>query len=495
MSATSTTTHYSDLTNDKVSEISPSGSSTTEVTQLTDSVNNSTPSSRTETINNMNETAVTDKGLNTETTFYTKATAITGQNIVTDESNTTRVEINSTFSVTTDAAATNSKFTSENVTKNGDLFSTQHSESASEFTTTAVHTGETSVTRDPSTAVSVISPKSNATTHPESTVTETVMISSTVTSEAATLSDKTSEKPEITSSVPEVSKESSTGTKKFSNIPDETSSETEITSHSTTIIVETSGDTKIISLPTTVQGKNSTETISPRETTLEKEVTTDIETISSSPIVSNETEIISTHILTKLETTPFSLTEINSEEIPTISNGDTFSQTEIIENSSTTMSNRETTTESSSSEDTVSTKDEKSHSIMPETTTTKGISDNETIIFECPKRFGLYPDPQSCFKFYHCSHWIAYHKRCPSNLHFNPVLQVCDWPYRAGCENTATGGNNRSLRSLVNIQWRSENKWYLDIMRFYRPSVAISGFTVVHGLLGMLLLLRTSLHK
>lgn len=55
--------------------------------------------------------------------------------------------------------------------------------------------------------------------------------------------------------------------------------------------------------------------------------------------------------------------------------------------------------------------------------------------FVCTSRFGLFPDPRSCFRFYHCSHWVPYHKWCPSNLHFNPILKVCDWPYRAGCDN------------------------------------------------------------
>ncbi|PRD27238.1 UNVERIFIED_CONTAM: hypothetical protein NCL1_35924 [Trichonephila clavipes] len=53
--------------------------------------------------------------------------------------------------------------------------------------------------------------------------------------------------------------------------------------------------------------------------------------------------------------------------------------------------------------------------------------------FLCPSRFGLFPDPENCFRFYHCSHWKPHHKWCPSGLNFNPELQVCDWPYRAGC--------------------------------------------------------------
>lgn len=75
------------------------------------------------------------------------------------------------------------------------------------------------------------------------------------------------------------------------------------------------------------------------------------------------------------------------------------------------------------------------------TNSTFGTTKNDIIVstesptseFLCPARFGLYADPKSCKRFYHCSHWKPYHKWCPSDLHFNPKLRVCDWPYRAGC--------------------------------------------------------------
>ena len=36
--------------------------------------------------------------------------------------------------------------------------------------------------------------------------------------------------------------------------------------------------------------------------------------------------------------------------------------------------------------------------------------------------------------FCHCDWGVAYYKDCPAGLHFNPVLQVCDWPQDAGCK-------------------------------------------------------------
>ncbi|XP_036362565.1 protein jagged-1b-like isoform X3 [Octopus sinensis] len=53
--------------------------------------------------------------------------------------------------------------------------------------------------------------------------------------------------------------------------------------------------------------------------------------------------------------------------------------------------------------------------------------------FKCPEPSGLFPDPQSCRHFYQCDWSIAYRKDCPGNLHFNKVLKVCDWQYRADC--------------------------------------------------------------
>ncbi|XP_077495549.1 uncharacterized protein LOC144106577 isoform X2 [Amblyomma americanum] len=54
--------------------------------------------------------------------------------------------------------------------------------------------------------------------------------------------------------------------------------------------------------------------------------------------------------------------------------------------------------------------------------------------FRCPEPNGLFPDADDCRRFYHCSNDQPHHKWCPGDLHFNPRLLVCDWPYAAGCE-------------------------------------------------------------
>lgn len=44
----------------------------------------------------------------------------------------------------------------------------------------------------------------------------------------------------------------------------------------------------------------------------------------------------------------------------------------------------------------------------------------------------LYADPDDPGSFYQCSWGTAYLHKCPSILHFNPTLLVCDWPQDAG---------------------------------------------------------------
>ncbi|MGW0572971.1 carbohydrate-binding module family 14 protein [Streptomyces tauricus] len=55
-----------------------------------------------------------------------------------------------------------------------------------------------------------------------------------------------------------------------------------------------------------------------------------------------------------------------------------------------------------------------------------------TDVVECENEGDLLPNPDDAGSFFHCSHGVAYLKDCPSILHFNPVLKVCDWPENAG---------------------------------------------------------------
>ena len=50
------------------------------------------------------------------------------------------------------------------------------------------------------------------------------------------------------------------------------------------------------------------------------------------------------------------------------------------------------------------------------------------------KATGLYADPKECESFYQCANGITYWKHCPKGLHFNPKIQVCDYPQSANCK-------------------------------------------------------------
>ncbi|KAJ8925726.1 hypothetical protein NQ315_009574 [Exocentrus adspersus] len=55
----------------------------------------------------------------------------------------------------------------------------------------------------------------------------------------------------------------------------------------------------------------------------------------------------------------------------------------------------------------------------------------------CPPRDGRSPTffehKRNCNLYYECSNGRPYLMHCPTGLHFNKRLNVCDYPYRAGC--------------------------------------------------------------
>lgn len=56
----------------------------------------------------------------------------------------------------------------------------------------------------------------------------------------------------------------------------------------------------------------------------------------------------------------------------------------------------------------------------------------------CPPENGefavLLANPDNCRAFCKCDWGNAYYHECPSELHFNAELGVCDWPENAGCQ-------------------------------------------------------------
>ncbi|XP_014601015.1 PREDICTED: uncharacterized protein LOC106785245 isoform X2 [Polistes canadensis] len=50
---------------------------------------------------------------------------------------------------------------------------------------------------------------------------------------------------------------------------------------------------------------------------------------------------------------------------------------------------------------------------------------------ECPEDFtGLLPHPENCRKFLQCANGITYVMDCGPGTAFNPLISVCDWPYK-----------------------------------------------------------------
>jgi len=44
-----------------------------------------------------------------------------------------------------------------------------------------------------------------------------------------------------------------------------------------------------------------------------------------------------------------------------------------------------------------------------------------------------FPHPNDCHYFFHCKNGVAHCYMCPAGLHWNTVLDTCDYPYNAGC--------------------------------------------------------------
>ncbi|MGW0394028.1 carbohydrate-binding module family 14 protein [Streptomyces sp. NPDC003042] len=64
---------------------------------------------------------------------------------------------------------------------------------------------------------------------------------------------------------------------------------------------------------------------------------------------------------------------------------------------------------------------------------------------DCENEDDLFAHPDEPEYYYHCSHGVAYLKKCSGILHFNPILQICDWPEHAG--NPAAWRNPGAERS------------------------------------------------
>ncbi|CAH1111373.1 unnamed protein product [Psylliodes chrysocephalus] len=193
----------------------------------------------------------------------------------------------------------------------------------------------------------------------------------------------------------------------------------------------------VIEIATECSGESST---TDQESTTEDSTTEDSTTEDSTTEDSTTEDSTTEHSTTEDSSTEDSTTEDSTTEDS--STEDTTTEDSTTEDSTTEDSTTEestTTTTAKSSTPKVTTTE---RTTTPKAeTTTPNICVQAGII--CPavdgpdSVYGALPD---CTKFCQCSNGVPIVHKCPAELHFNPLLNVCDWPSNAGC----TGGTTQS---------------------------------------------------
>ncbi|CAG5005275.1 unnamed protein product [Parnassius apollo] len=82
----------------------------------------------------------------------------------------------------------------------------------------------------------------------------------------------------------------------------------------------------------------------------------------------------------------------------------------------------------------------------------------------CPADFDIHkllPHESDCTKFFYCVRGEKVERSCPEGLHFNPTVEVCDWPEAAACEN---GNYNKCKNGCNVLPWSHET----DCDKFWR---------------------------
>ncbi|XP_060521021.1 mucin-2-like isoform X2 [Cylas formicarius] len=233
-----------------------------------------------------------------------------------------------------------------------------------------------------------------------------------------------------------------------------TSSQTKVTEAVTTTSVGGESTTEILttdySTSPNVNDLTTTE-IWNIESTTEEAVTTEL-------LPSQTNEVDDETTTNDAQTTE----DINSSESTEKSTTEEEQTTTDVEDISTTTELPYSTTEN----DLFTTDAESESDVSEETTnielTTEPSIPNEP---ECPAVDGDYPTyipHEDCSKFWQCSNGEAYLHNCPDELHFNPTLNVCDWPENAGCTGghieSTPAGNDESGEGEVTTESATENQ-------------------------------------
>lgn len=72
--------------------------------------------------------------------------------------------------------------------------------------------------------------------------------------------------------------------------------------------------------------------------------------------------------------------------------------------------------------------------------------DEEFDDFNCPEKFGYYPDEKNCSRYHLCDHGKSRLKSCDDGLVFSTILKTCDWPYNVHCNH---GNGDRGLPFII----------------------------------------------
>ncbi|XP_046966642.1 salivary glue protein Sgs-3-like, partial [Vanessa cardui] len=209
------------------------------------------------------------------------------------------------------------------------------------------------------------------------------------------------------------------------NVPDETTTSRPITS--TQAPSTTTSTTTTTPRPTTTSTTTTT-TTTPKPTTTSTTTTT---TTTPKPTTTSTTTTTTT---TPKPTTTSTTTTTTTTPKPTTTSTTTTTTTtpKPTTTTTTTTTPRPTTTTTTTTTPRPTTTT--TTTVRPSTTTNSPNPDlNANGCPVNPHIHWLLPHEENCNQFYYCVWGEKVLRSCPSSLHFNRRIQVCDWPHDAGC--------------------------------------------------------------
>ncbi|XP_050563751.1 integumentary mucin A.1-like [Spodoptera frugiperda] len=203
-------------------------------------------------------------------------------------------------------------------------------------------------------------------------------------------------------------------------------------------------------IPTTTSSTTSTTTITPPPTTESTTTSTTTTTTTPPPTTTSTTTTTTTPPPTTTSTTTTTTTPPPTTTSTTTTTTTTTPPPTTTSTTTTTTTTPPPTTTSTTSTTTTppptttSTTTTTPCPTTPSTTTTTTTTPpieipDEFLPNGCPvnpRIHWLLPHETDCNAFYYCVWGELVLRHCPPTLHFNRKIQVCDWPWAAGCPNS-----------------------------------------------------------